>query len=235
MSFSPEEAAVTALRSEVSELRASCETLIFAFDRVLNFALAFSVGGAGIALTKGHFIVMAVVPFPLAVIVGYLLSLNVEGLSRAGHKKYLEEKLNTVLGDAVYLEEGAVAPTRQGRHWYGRPGVVSMQLTVGVLLIGTFGLGLRAVMREYHQFWLLYAAAVLLSLLSLASSVRELSRAYGLAYEAARDADARHARTAAAAEAAAQVATVCSQSGSRSSETSEVLITTEAERPTPTS
>ncbi|MFD5623944.1 hypothetical protein [Streptomyces yangpuensis] len=152
--------------------------------------------------------------------VGHLRSLNVAGLSRAGHKKY--------------LEEGAVAPTRQGKRWYGRPGVVSMQLTVGVLLIGTFGLGLRAVVREYHQFWMLYAAAVLLSLLSLASSVRELRRAYGLAYEAARDADARHAR-AAASEEAAQVATVCSQSGSSTSETSEVLITTEAERSTPTS
>ncbi|WP_405420585.1 hypothetical protein [Streptomyces erythrochromogenes] len=225
MTFSPEEAAVTALRSEVSELRASCESLIFAFDRVLNFALIFSVGGAGIALTKGHFIVMAVVPFPLAVIVGYLLSLNVEGLSRAGHKKYLEEKLNALLGHTVYLEECAVAPTRQGKHWYGRPGVVSMQLTVGVLLLGTFGLGLRAVMREYPQFWIAYAAAALLSLLSLASSVRELRRAYGLAYAAARDADSPPG----------QAATVCSQRGSSTSDTSEVLITTEAERPTPTS
>ncbi|MFE6912124.1 hypothetical protein [Streptomyces erythrochromogenes] len=225
MSFSLEEAAVTALRSEVSELRASCESLIFAFDRVLNFALAFSVGGAGIALTKGHFIVMAVVPFPLAVIVGYLLSLNVEGLSRAGHKKYLEEKLNTLLGRSVYLEECAVAPTRKGKRWYGRPGVVSMQLTVGVLLLGTFGLGLRAVVREYPGLWIPYAAAVLLSLLSLASSVRELSRAYELAYEAARDADPRPA----------QEAIVCSQRGSSTSDTSEVLITTEAERPTPTS
>ncbi|MFE5677900.1 hypothetical protein ACFQ7B_09620 [Streptomyces erythrochromogenes] len=221
----------------MSELRASCESLIFAFDRVLNFALAFSVGGAGIALTKGHFIVMAVVPFPLAVIVGYLLSLNVEGLSRAGHKKYLaghkkylEEKLNALLGHTVYLEECAVAPTRQGKRWYGRPGVVSMQLTVGVLLLGTFVLGLRAVMREYHPFWIPYAAAVLLSLLSLASSVRELRRAYGLAYEAARDADSPPAR-----EPSAQEATVCSQRGRSTSETSEVLITTEAERPTPTS
>ncbi|MGW7450191.1 hypothetical protein [Streptomyces sp. NPDC054787] len=187
-----EEQVIAALRSEISELRASCETLIFAFDRVLNFALAFSVGGAGIALTKGHFIVMAVVPFPLAVIVGYLLSLNVEGLSRAGHKKYVEEKLNLLLGSPVYLEESAVAPTRQGRHWFGRPGVVSMQLTVGLLLLGTFALGLQAVLRDYHSFWTVYAAAMLLSILSLGSSVRELSRAYGVAYEAARAADASY-------------------------------------------
>ncbi|MGW7456200.1 hypothetical protein [Streptomyces sp. NPDC054797] len=187
-----EEQVIAALRSEISELRASCETLIFAFDRVLNFALAFSVGGAGIALTKGHFIVMAVVPFPLAVIVGYLLSLNVEGLSRAGHKKYVEEKLNGLLGTPVYLEESAVAPTRQGHHWFGRPGVVSMQLTVGFLLLGTFALGLQAVLRDYHSFWTVYAAAMLLSFLSLGSSVSELSRAYGVAYEAARAADASH-------------------------------------------
>ncbi|WP_330289571.1 hypothetical protein [Streptomyces sp. NBC_00576] len=184
-----EEEIVAALRSEISELRASCETLIFAFDRMLNFALVFSVGGAGIALTKGHFIVMAVVPFPLAVIVGYLLSLNAEGLSRAGHKKYLEEKLNGILGDSVYLEESAVAPTRQGDHWFGRLGVVSMQLTVGLLLLGTFMLGLQAVLRDYHQYWILYAAAILLSIFSLVSSVRELSRAYGLAYKAARESD----------------------------------------------
>lgn len=176
---------VASLRSEIVALRASSENLMFSFDRIINFALVFLVGGAGVALTTKHFIVMALLPFPVVIILGYLLGLNVEGLSRAGHKRALEERLNSIIGE-VFVEESYVAPMRQGKHRYGRLGVVTMQGMLGLLLLVLFGFGFAAVVDKPDIYIALYSFGFVYSLVSLGGGIAELDSSYMKSYNVAK-------------------------------------------------
>ncbi|MEU3115837.1 hypothetical protein ABZ652_17305 [Micromonospora chalcea] len=180
-----EEILIEALRAEVAALRVSAESLLFSFDRVMNFALVFVIGGIGIALTKDHILVIAFVPFPVVLIVGYLLGLNAEGLSRAGHKRALEERLNDLVGP-VFVEESHVAPMRQGGHWFGRLSVAMLQWLMGLMILGLFVIGFGVLWEHGREFWPLYAAGFVYSLTALGAAVFELSVAYQRAYQAAK-------------------------------------------------
>jgi hypothetical protein len=176
---------VESLRNEIEALRSSSEKLLFSFDRIINFALIFLVGGVGLALTKGHFIIMALMPFPVVIILGYLEGSIVEGLSRAGHKRFLEERLNSMIGP-VYLEEEYVAPKRQGSHKYGRLGVAMMQLMLALLLVGLFVVGFIALLGRPVIYQIVYAVFVAYSSVNLGSAVAESRNSYKQAYDAAK-------------------------------------------------
>jgi hypothetical protein len=175
---------VESLRNEIEALRTSSENLLFSFDRLINFALIFLVSGIGVALTKGHFIIMALIPFPVVIILGYLVGSITEGLSRAGHKRFLEERLNAIIGP-IYLEEEYVAPTRQGTHRYGRLGVAMMQLMMALLLLTLFVVGFVALLDRPLMYRIIYVIFVVYSLINLGSAVAESQSAYQQAYDAA--------------------------------------------------
>jgi hypothetical protein len=179
-------AVVESLRAEIAALRTSSESLLFAFDRIINFALVFVLGSVGIAFTKGGPLVLAAVPFPVALIVGYLLGVNAEGLSRAGHKRWLEERVNLLLSQPTFLEEKHVAPTRQGSRWFGRPGVALLQVLLGIMVIGLFVVGIVVLWQQNRGFLWLYFPAMVLALSALIFAVREVSTAYKQAYEGAK-------------------------------------------------
>jgi hypothetical protein len=179
---------VESLRNEIEALRASSEKLLFSFDRIINFALIFLVGGIGVALTKGHFIIMALIPFPVVIILGYLVGSIVEGLSRAGHKRFLEERLNSIIGP-VYLEETYVAPTRQGSHRYGRLGVAMMQLLLALLLLGLFVVGFIVLLNRLLIFQIIYSVFVVYSMVNLGSAVAESRISYQRSYDAAKSSE----------------------------------------------
>jgi hypothetical protein len=182
-----DELATKALMSEVDALRKSSESLLFSFDRVFGFAVALVVGGLGVGVTAGHTIVLAFIPCPLAIFYLHLLGLNIEGLSRAGHKRFLEEKLNGILGSS-YLEEPYVAPTRQGKTRLGRPGVFLTQASVAVVLLAVSVVGFFAVLSFGLWYVILYVVSLALPIVGLVASALELGRAYELAYNAAKSA-----------------------------------------------
>jgi hypothetical protein len=176
-----------ALMSEIAALRTSSESLLFAFDRVFPFAVALVVGGLGVGVTAGHPIVLSFIPFPLAVFYCYLLGLNTEGLSRAGHKRYLEEYVNELMGP-IFLEEKYVAPQRQGKYKIGRPGVFLTQLSVAAILVVMATIGSIPAVQTGWLYAFAYFATFSIPLTALVFAARELSVAYEAGYEAAKKA-----------------------------------------------
>jgi hypothetical protein len=177
-----------AMRSEIEALRASAEHLLFAFDRVMSFGLVFIVGAIGLAFTADEPLIIPFTPFIMAIILVYLIAMNTEGLNRAGHKRCLEEYVNVKdeIG-SVYVEESHVAPTRQGRYWFGRVSVAMIQLMLGLLLLVLFMVGFVIVQREASSWWLvLYTVGIVYALIALGAGMSELSTAYQRGYEAAK-------------------------------------------------
>jgi len=179
------------LVEELKALRMSSEALLFAFDRVLNFGLVFAAAATGLALANGVTIILILLPFPIVVLFLVLLNLNTEGLSRAGHKKWVEEQLNALLGPTA-IEEEHVAPTRKGVVKYiGRFSVFGTQLLLAILLVVLFAVGGAEAIGEGWGWALLFFLGVALSLGLLGIAASELARSYSTAYSAARVASAQ--------------------------------------------
>ncbi|MGV9822014.1 hypothetical protein [Nocardia xishanensis] len=176
----------TFLIEELKALRTSSELLLFAFDRVINFGLVFAAGATGLALANSAKIVLILLPFPIAILYLILINMNTEGLSRAGHKRWVEEELDLLLGGKSAIEECAVAPTRQGRFWFGRFSVFGTQILLGVMLVTFFIVGFVKIFSERWYWTLLYAIGAILCFTLLFLAVRELTSAYDRAYQAAK-------------------------------------------------
>jgi len=180
-----------ALTKEITALRQSAESLYFAFDRVFNFGLVFVLGVVGLSLTRTSD-VLIFAAFPAIALALIYMNLNAEGLSRAGHKKYLEERLNELLGSEVYLEERYVAPTRWGAtRVIARASVFGTQLMLATLLIGLTASGGTVVVKYGALGVVTYWIATGLSLALVARAFVEILQAYSRAYEGARSAGSR--------------------------------------------
>lgn len=176
---------VSALADEVSSLRDSAEKLLFSFDRVFPFAVVLVVGGLTVGISGGHRLVLAFIPFPLAIFYAYLLGLNIEGLSRAGHKRYLEERLNQLLQTNAFVEESFVAPTRQGRWRAGRLSVIATQLGVALVLIALSVVGAVTCYQHRVLYFVVYLVTLTIPIVANVAAVFELQGAYKSAYLAA--------------------------------------------------
>jgi hypothetical protein len=112
--------------------------------------------------------------------------MNVEMLSRMGHKRYLEEIANDHLDRPIFLEEMYVAPSRQGPWKFGRVGLVLLKLQLGLVLVALAVLG-YSVMFDFPVWvqWA-YTASIVVGVAGLVAGLRELSRAYPRGYNFAR-------------------------------------------------
>jgi hypothetical protein len=176
---------IEALQAEVNALRTSAESLLFSFERLFNLVLVFVVGGLGVAWTQNNVVLLAIVPVPVVILGSQMLSLNIEGLSRAGHKRWLEEQLSSMIGTS-YVEERFVAPTRQGRHWFGRPGIALFQGLLMGTLFGVLAIGLAGVIKEMPRFVVVYVVFIALVVAIFVFEYIALRTAYQKAYNAAR-------------------------------------------------
>jgi hypothetical protein len=167
-------------------------SLIPSMENFIGVVVAIVVGTATLGLTQKHHtllhVLLALLPFPLIVLTTYLLQANTELLSRAGHKRFLEEKVNELLGSRVLLEESDVAPaTLQGRYPVGRFSVALIQLFLGTLVVGGCVLGVI----NYHYIhgtgWrAVYWVYFVVGLVILVGAIREQMRAAEGGYQAAR-------------------------------------------------
>ncbi|SLA06763.1 Uncharacterised protein [Mycobacteroides abscessus subsp. abscessus] len=182
-----EDARRDVLLEELKSLRTSSESLLFAFDRVLNFGFVFAAAVTGLALANSSRVVLAILPFPIVIVILVLINLNTEGLSRAGHKKWVEEQLNTLVHPVVALEECAVAPTRQGRYRVGRFSVFGTQVLLFLILIVLFGVGIGSVL-NFRWYWILtFFVSLVVSLTFVVLAMLELFSSYTSAYNAAKE------------------------------------------------
>ncbi len=175
-----------ALASEIVELRKSAEALYFAFDRLLNFGLIFIVGTYGVALTRDEPALLIFAPLPVSLLLLVFINLNTEGLSRAGHKKALEESLNTSIGSCCYVEEHYVAPTRQGNNRLGARGsVLGTQALVAFSLLIVVAVGGKVAYAERLLVGVTYTVMAVLVVGVLTKAALELRSSYRDGYCAA--------------------------------------------------
>jgi hypothetical protein len=179
------------MAGKADSLGSQVTSLLPKMENVIGVAVAVLVGAVTLGVTQKHPVILVLLPFPLIVLFAYLLQSNTEMLSRAGHKRFLEEAVNELMRRRVLLEESDVAPTtlhgsgRFGR--FGRPSIVMVQSFMVILLLGAVGLAVAhlGAVRETAwrlAFWVALAAGLGL----LVAAVSEQGRAYGGGYEAAK-------------------------------------------------
>lgn len=168
------------------------------FPRMENFlgvAIAILVGALTLGLTRSHPLILVLLPFPVVLLYVFLLQVNTEMLSRAGHKRFLEEQVNTMLqlrGNRlaqrrVMLEESDVAVTLQGWLPIGRGSLVLMQALMLVLLAGTSWLAVAHLTAIRGHGWrIVVCAGLAVGIAMLGKAAWEQGGAYKRGYEAAR-------------------------------------------------
>jgi hypothetical protein len=178
---------VALLADKAQSLGNQVTNLLPKMDSFMGVAAALIVGAVTLGVTQNHPVILVLFPFPLIALTAYLLQTNTEMLSRAGHKRFLEEAVNELVGRRVLLEESDVAPTLHGRLPFGRLSILLVQGLLASLLVGSVVLAilhLDAVPRFAWRaaFWL----ALGIGTVMLMAAVREQGAAYERAYQAAR-------------------------------------------------
>jgi hypothetical protein len=180
------DAAISALRDEIMALRTSAETLYFSFDRILSIGLLVLVGLLGVGIVRYPLLLLAL-PLPVAIIMTAFLNLNAEGLSRAGHKRLLEEELNSIIGLECFLEERYIAPTRQGILG-ARMSVYGLQALTGIGVIAVYVAACIKANKLAIPLCLGYYLLIVFSAFVLVKAMVEVVTSYNRAYSAARNA-----------------------------------------------
>lgn len=185
------EALVSLMASKADSLGNQVTSLLPKMENFIGVAVAILVGAVTLGVTQEHPIILVLLPFPLIVLFAYLLQSNTEMLSRAGHKRFLEEAVNQLLRRRVLLEESDVAPKTlhgSGRFGnYGRPSIMMVQSFMVLLLCAAIALAithLDSVNGTVGQvvFW----AALMAGIALLVAAAIEQGRAYGGGYKAAK-------------------------------------------------
>jgi hypothetical protein len=96
------------MTSEIADLTKGMREFLLVADRFLYLAGFIAVG----ALTLGiiapdngrNWLILALAPYPIGIVYGYLMQIYTEVERRAGHKQFLEEEVNRRLRSPVLLE-----------------------------------------------------------------------------------------------------------------------------------
>lgn len=156
-------------------------------ENFLGVSIAIVIGSVSLGITEEHPQILAILPFFLIVLYVYLLQANTEMLSRAGHKRFLEEEVNSLLGRKVLLEEEYVAPTLHGRFKVGRLSIILIQSLMLVLLLGSIALAIANLNSLGSGIWhMVFWTALFGGLVTLAAAAWEQHRAYEKAHRAAK-------------------------------------------------
>jgi hypothetical protein len=182
------ERVVPLLASKAESLGNQVTGLLPQMENFIGVAVAVLVGAVTLGVTQEHPAILVLLPFPLIILFAYLLQSNTEMLSRAGHKRFLEEKVNELLQRRVLLEESDVAPkTLHGKTHFGRLSIVMIQSCMVVLLVASIALAITRLdavngTAGLMAFWSALAGGAAL----LLAAALEQSRAYNDGYAAAK-------------------------------------------------
>lgn len=178
---------ITVLSNKAVSLGTEVTGLLPKMENFLGVTVAIMIGAITLGATDDHPLIFVLLPFPLIVLYVYLLQANTEMLSRAGHKRFLEAKVNELLERPVMLEESHVALTLQGPTHYGRWSIIMIQSTMVILLLGVVALAIANVGTLEQLHWkIVFWTGLNLGAVNLAVAAVEQGRAYQLGYNAAR-------------------------------------------------
>jgi hypothetical protein len=186
-----QEALIGVLASKADSLGSQVTSLLPHMENFIGVAVAILVGAVTLGVTQKHPVILVLLPFPLIILFAYLLQANTEMLSRAGHKRFLEETVNKLLQRRVLLEESDVAPkTLHGTGplgALGRPSIAMVQGFMVLLLCGAIVLGITHLSSVKGSlglvaFWVSLTAGVAMLILAAV----EQMHAYDGGYEAAK-------------------------------------------------
>ncbi len=178
---------VPLLADKAQNLGNQVTQLLPKMENFMGVAAAILVGAVTLGVTQKHPVILVLLPFPLITLFAYLLQTNTEMLSRAGHKRFLEEAVNELLGRRVLLEESDVAPTLHGRLQFGRLSILLVQGLLASLLIGSIALAIAHLDAVSGVAWLVvFWLGLGIGTVMLGAAAREQTRAYARAYDAAR-------------------------------------------------
>lgn len=183
--FKRVELAIQALIDESIDLGKAIRELLMTADRFLAIAGAIIIGSLTLALFQKQRVVLIGLPFALSMIYTYVIQNYTEVLSRAGHKRAIEERINCLLRQEVMVAETRVAPTRAGRL------SVTLTFVTAALLVLASAVAGFAVLRGYNDGWLSWLrwvdlVALATPLLAILFAIREMNDAMPKAYEAAK-------------------------------------------------
>jgi hypothetical protein len=175
------------LSAKAVSLGEEVTNLLPKMENFLGVSVAILVGAVTLGATDKHPVIFVILPFPLIVLFTYLLQANTEMLSRAGHKRALEEMVNRLASRPVMFEESYVAPrSLHGPTHFGRWSIVLIQAALIGLLVGVAALALANLGAVGGTGWkVLVAAGLALGVAMLASAAIEQGQAYKKAYDAA--------------------------------------------------
>jgi hypothetical protein len=192
------EVIVAALIEKATSLGDQVTNLLPKPENIISVGVAILVGAITLGVTDKHPVIFVLLPFPLILLYVYLIQANTEMLSRAGHKAFLEEKVNELLasrrrlakGDQpsrrVLAEESDVAKTLQGKTPLGRASIVLVQSMLMATLILLIGVAIAHLGAVHPGRWkLVFWPALGLGSLALAFAGWEQSHAYERAFDAA--------------------------------------------------
>ncbi|WP_165970285.1 hypothetical protein [Actinomadura sp. 6K520] len=192
------------LLTEVADLTKAMREMLMTADRFINFAGLIAVGALTIGLIKHdegkNWLALVFAPYGIALAFGYLIQIYTEVEKRAGYKRFLEARVNSLVGRPVLLESQINSRVERNRK-----SVIGMQVLNAMGFFGLIALSAKETVQRYgdegpeirglHLLNLntLNIALLAFSVFVLGLALRENMQASGKAYRQAAALQGNHA------------------------------------------
>jgi hypothetical protein len=136
------------LLAEVADVTKAMRELLMTADRFINFSGLIAVGALTIGLIKHdegkNWMALVFAPYGLALTFGYLIQIYTEVEKRAGYKRFLEARVNSLVGRPVLLESQINSRVERNRN-----SVIGMQVMNGLGFFGLVFLSAKETLQRY--------------------------------------------------------------------------------------
>lgn len=173
------------LAKEILDLRSAEREFLQSGDKFVALASTIGIAGLTIGLVNDQPVALLVLPFALVAVLLFLVQIYTERMSRAGHRKLLEEVANEMMGINLFVEQALIAPLRDRRK--------SVWIATAVYALLVFSsawlawLSIEKVVSEPVAPWRwAISTAFLVLVLAIGIASAELNHAEESAYRAAR-------------------------------------------------
>jgi len=100
------------LTSQCDAMGAAIGSMMQQSSRVISIGTAVALGVVGLAVRTESYDVLLLLPYLMFVLYFHYINLHTSILEMGGYKKYLEEQINTIIGEKMHLWETELVPRR---------------------------------------------------------------------------------------------------------------------------
>ena len=170
------------LTSQSESFGAAIGSVMLQSSRVITVGTAVALGVIGIAFRTRSYEILILLPYLIFVLFFHYINLHTSILEMGGYKRYLEERINEIIGEKIHLWETELVPRR---HYN-----VANQFLAAIFLIillGSMVIGL-VVSYSYHYSWIFRISLVvdLVLIIGLIMAVAHMRKAHAKTYEDAK-------------------------------------------------